>query len=90
MVVQSSNQIDVYVEPYQDFVTTNGEAKLDKKIALAYKSATNRKGRGNICSSIQKGYIFAWESQSADIQEDFQFALSLDYEALQQKYEEAA
>lgn len=86
-----NNEIDVFVIPYASFIEEHGTACLDKNIAKTYERLTGRENARHICSSIQSGYIFAWESPfPRDVNKDFRFALSLDFSTLREKYEAVA
>lgn len=88
-MIIKNNSIDIWVIPYRNFVEEHGAAHLDKNIAVAYRKASGRERTRHICSSIRDGLIYAWESQHKDAQEDFKFALGLNYDALRKKYEAA-
>lgn len=90
MIVQN-NRIDVFVIPYRSFIEEHGTTSLDNNIMKTYKKSTGREKVKRVCSSIQGGYIFAWVSPfPQDVKRDFQFSLSLDYEAIKQQYEATA
>ena len=90
-MIIKNNGIDVFVMPYASFIEEHGPAYLDKNIAKTYERLTGREKTRHICSSIQGGYIFAWESPfPRNVSKDFRFALSLDFSTLMKKYEATA
>ena len=89
-MVTKNTEIEVLVIPYKSFIAEHGQARLDNNILETYVKFTGRENI-RVCSSIQKGYIFAWESPFPhDVKKDFQFALRIDYDLIVKEYEAVA
>ncbi|WP_312652977.1 hypothetical protein [Aminipila sp.] len=81
MVVES-NGITFYIVPWTQFVEKFGLKNIDKNIASEFRNTTKKYTKKHICSTIQSGKIFAWESICKDKNKELQFALSLNFNSL--------
>lgn len=89
MMITKNTEIEVLVIPYKSFIAEHGQAHLDTNIMKTYVNSTGRENV-RLCSSIQKGYIFAWESPFPhDVQKDFRFALRIDFDGILKDLEAA-